>query len=625
MISYLQAIILFVICIVSAISIGSALLKVFGSSRELDRVERIFFSFALGMAFLSFLVFALGLLHKLFLAWLVPIIAAALLLSIKSTPPAIKTLFFLAIRAGRYARNKFELFLLILVMITLALTFVGALAPEKGNDSLVYHLADAKYFAQHHEVVFIPYTSNSIWPYFMEMLFTLGMLFNNIPLAKLFHFAMALFLGIGVYGFGRRYLNRDIGFLGMTIFFLTPAVFTQATCTYIDLGWALYTFASFYALYLWNFSGKKGLLILSAVLSGIAADTKYVALVIPVIIGLILIIMGLRGGNKNKPMTIMKSLFLFGIVAGVVVLPYYARPYLYTGNPFYPFYAKYIAESGWYNPSNFGLPRNFVNLFITPWFLTYHPYLFGGGENQPGPLYLAFLPGLLFIRKKDRTVNMLIVFASLFYLLWFFAFPVARYILPVIPFLALLVGYLLWNIKGGFKSFLNGAFAAFIVINFSLALYYSREEVLFFAKGAHVEDYLNSHDRSSAIYHYINTNTPPDSRILIINEIRTLYLDRDNIRENYYRIQDKYHVNTITEIIADLKKKAITHILYAESLHPLPPNEVAAYSQKAVSDNRLEKLIKGKDFVDKYLAQITEIEYNADPSQRTRYVLYKLR
>lgn len=625
MIPYLQAIILFVVCMVSAISIGSALLGAFGSSKRLDQIERTFFSFALGMAFLSFLVFALGLLHKLFLAWLVPIIAATLLLSIKSAIPVIKDLISLVIRSSRSSRNRFEFFLLVLVMIVLALTFIGALTPEKGNDSLVYHLADAKYFAQHHEVVFIPYTSNSIWPYFMEMLFTLGMMFNNIPLAKLFHLAMALFLGIGAYGFGRRYLNRDIGFLGMTIFFLTPAVFTQATCTYIDLGWALYTFASFYALYLWNFNGKKGLLILSAVLSGIAADTKYVALVIPAIIGLILIIMGLRGGNKNKPIVIVKNFLLFGAVAGVVILPYYVRPYLYTGNPFYPFYAKYIAEGGWYNPSNFGLPRNFVNLFITPWFLTYHPYLFGGGENQPGPLYLAFLPGLLLIRKKDRTTTMLIIFAFLFYLLWFFAFPVARYILPVIPFLALLVGYILWNAEGGLKRLLNGAFAAFIMINFSLALYYSREEVLFFAKGAHVEDYLDDHDRSSAMYHYINTNTSPDSKILIINEIRTLYLDRNNIRENYYRIQDKYHVKAVPEIIADLKKKAITHILYAESLHPLPPSEAAAYSQKAVSDNRLEKLIKGKDFVDKYLAQITEIEYNADPSQRTRYVLYKLR
>lgn len=620
---YLKAIILFGLCSMGALTIGCAILKFFNFSKTIGRIEEIVFSFALGMAFLSFLVFFLGLFHALFLAWLIPIVAIVFLISLRNGWQAVGNIFSIPCRATEIARGKFEAFLCILIVIVLTITFIGAMAPEKGNDSLVYHLADAKYFACHHEVVFIPYTSNSIWPYFMEMLFTLGMMFNNVPLAKLFHFAMALFLGIAVYAFGKRYFNRNMAFIGAAVFFLTPAVFTQATYTYIDLGWALYTFLSFYALYLWNFTDRKGLLILSAVLSGIAADTKYVALIIPAIIALMLIVMGFR--QRKALGVIMKNLFIFGAVAALVAIPYYARPYLYTGNPFYPFYAKYIAESGWYNPSNFGLPRNLLNVFVTPWFLTYHPYLFGGGENQPGSVYLAFLPGISLIRKRDRPVNTLISFACVFYLLWFFAFPVARYTLPLMPFLALLVGYLIWSFEGWLKGFLKGAFIVFMSLNFILALYYSREEVLFFAKGARVDDYLRVYDRSSAIYQYINKNTPPDSNILIINEIRTMYLDRDNMRDNYYRVKDMYQLKTASEIVDDLKRKGVTHILYAESLHSLSQTEAAAYPQKTVPDNRLERLIKGKDFVDKYLAEVTEIEYNADPSQRTRYMLYKLK
>ena len=70
----------------------------------------------------------------------------------------------------------------------------------------------------------------------------------------------------------------------------------------------------------------------------------------------------------------------------------------------------------------------------------------------------------------------------------------------------------------------------------------------FFLRGANEDRYLAKQDRSSAVYQYINKHTPPTSKILIIGELRTLYLDRENIREIYYRIYDKYHLKDIIEM-----------------------------------------------------------------------------
>jgi hypothetical protein len=124
-------------------------------------------------------------------------------------------------------------------------------------------------------------------------------------------------------------------------------------------------------------------------------------------------------------------------------------------------------------------------------------------------------------------------------------------------------------------------FSVFLVLNFGLCIYYNREELAFFPNGANVEDYLATQDRSSKISQYINKNTPPTSKILLVNEIRNFYLNRSHIRELYYRIYDKYQLKEIDAIIDDLEIKGITHILYAESR-----NNVAEDMPIAGQDNR---------------------------------------
>ena len=618
----IKTLILFTLFISVALVIGYRLLRVFDFQKVLNRIETIVFSFALGLGFISFLVFFLGLLHILFLKLVILILILTTLVSSKSAYSFIKSNLLLSYDFKILYSSKLRILLTVLVSLSLLMTLIGAVAPAKGNDALVYHLSDAKYFAQHHMVTFIPYTSTSIWPYFMQMFFTLGMLFDNPLLAKLFHYAMALFGGFAVYSFGRRYINREVASLAAAIFYLTPGVFTQATYAYIDVGWAFYTFIGFYAILLRDSSSERRLLIFAGVMCGIAADTKYIGLITPVAIGLILIIKGFLHRENYKDLT--NSFTLFTITVLVVIFPYYIRPYLYTGNPLYPFYVKYIGESGWYVPSGFGMDRNLINLIVSPWYLTYYPgKTFGGNESQLGPIFLAFLPALFFLRRKGKPILLISIFVGIFYCLWFFKFPAARYILPIIPFLALLSGYIVWAIDNRSKYFgylIKTVFSIFLVLNFGLCIYYNREELAFFLKGANVEGYLAKQDRSSKIFQYINKNTPPTSKILLVNEIRDFYLDRNHIRELYYRIYDKYQLKEIDAIIDDLEIKGITHILYAKSR-----NNVVSDIPKSGQDNRFSVLIKNKKFINEYLNEVVEMDYDFDPLQKKRYKLYSLK
>ena len=129
-----------------------------------------------------------------------------------------------------------------------------------------------------------------------------------------------------------------------------------------------------------------------------------------------------------------------------------------------------------------------------------------------------------------------------------------------------------------------------------------------------MEDYLAKQDRSSKIFQYINKNTPPTSKILLVNEIRTFYLNRENIRDLYYRVYDKYHLNGVDKIIKDIKAKGITHVLYAESAN--------RQVKEKHTGNRLSELVNNEYFVRKYLDEIEVVKYDIDSTQETRYVLY---
>ena len=613
---------LFTLFVSVALIIGYRLLIVLNITKTLHRIEAVVFSFALGMGFISFLVFFLGLLHILSLKWMLLALILSALVSSRSAYSFVKTNRLLSYDFKFICSSKLRIFLTVLVSLSLLMTLIGAVAPAKGNDALIYHLSDARYFAQHHLVTFIPYTSHSIWPYFVEMLFTLAMLFDNPLLAKLFHFSMAISGILAIYAFGRRYINREVAFLAAAIFFLTPGVYTQATYAYVDIGWAFYTFMGFYAIMLRGSSPEIRWLVCAGVMCGIAADTKYIGLITPVIIGLILIINGFLHKENYKDLT--KSFGLFTVIVVIIIFPYYFRSYLCTGNPLYPFYVKYIGESGWYKPAGFGMDKNLINFIVSPWFLTFYPgKTFGGNESQLGPLFLAFLPALLFLWKKGKPILLIGIFACMFYFFWFFKFPAVRYILPVIPFLALLSGYIIWAIHSRNKYFgylVKTVFSIFLVLNFGLCIYYNREELAFFSNGANVEDYLATQDRSSKISQYINKNTPPTSKILLVNEIRNFYLDRSHIRELYYRVNDKYQLKEVDAIIDDLEVKGITHILYAESR-----NNVVDDIPIADKDNRFSVLIKDRKFVNEYLNEIVEVDYDFDPLQKTRYILYSLR
>ena len=136
----IKTLILFTLFVSVALIVGYRLLIVFNVTKTLHRIEMVIFSFALGLGFISFLVFFLGLLHILFLKWVLLVLILATLISLKDAYSFVKTNLLLSYDFEFIYSSKLRIFLTVLVSLSLLMTLIGAVAPAKGNDALVYHL-----------------------------------------------------------------------------------------------------------------------------------------------------------------------------------------------------------------------------------------------------------------------------------------------------------------------------------------------------------------------------------------------------------------------------------------------------------------------------------------------------
>ncbi len=190
--------------------------------------ERLIFAFALGYGGLAYATFALGLLGLLyapiFLALLLLFAAlgfGSLLATMREAAPTLRH----AVASLRYLPN---LFLALIVLVSVAAALIKALAPPATQDDMMYHLALPARYVQQHAVVFYPDSSYSLFPQVMEMIYTIGLLFGSDRLAVLFAFAMAMVGPAAAALFAKRYLGdgkgiwRALPLLTAALFLTTP-------------------------------------------------------------------------------------------------------------------------------------------------------------------------------------------------------------------------------------------------------------------------------------------------------------------------------------------------------------------------------------------------------------------
>jgi hypothetical protein len=455
--------------------------------------------------------------------------------------------------------RKRHWFLLVIYIFILATTCIRALAPEIGNDALAYHLAHPKVFVDLHSIVAIPYTRESLWPYFTEMLFTLGLLLQGAVLAKLFSFVSAVMLSLAVYSFAKEKYGRDIGLFSCIIFFSTPAIFTQAGYAYIDIMLALYSFMSLFFLFKWLDFGKYRNIFLSGLFCGACLSIKYLGLFIFIAISSIFLFQLFVARDKRL---LLKSYAVFSFVVFFVSAIWYLRSYLITGNPVYPFLHQYF-KNGWNEAASIltGTGKNLISFILVPWRITMYPQFFDG--EQVGGIYLLLLPFILLSRCiKDIKIQAIMVFVFVYSLLWFLSSQILRFLFPVLPLLAIFSSLALFNILKNIKIryFTLIVFSGFLIFNTFISIYHTKN-CLKVVIGLEKEgEYLSKRERSYVMAEYINRNIAKTSKILSF-EPRIFYINRNVIYSGSYLEEENLKYAGLGDLVKVLKKNGFDYVL----------------------------------------------------------------
>ncbi len=393
-------------------------------------VTRFVLSTGIGLGLLSLLVLGLGL-----VGLLQPVVAWGLTLVLGVLLWRYLWASLNDLRAVRLPRpgDGFQRWLAVYGGVSLLLTFLLALAPPTGWDTLVYHLTGPRFFVEAGRIVHpidLPYLG---FPQLGEMQFTLGLLLVGEGVAPLFHFGYGLLALVVTALLARRAFGENVAWMSVALLLSVPTLLSLMTRAYVDATLLFYATAAFYTFLRWRDSWTqgdtatgRGWLTVMGLFCGFCGWVKYTSVVIPVALGLSLAWVSRRDGFR----VIAGRLSWVALVAGAVVLPGLVENVLTTGNPVYPFFFSngvYWDEwrGWWYDRPGTGL------MATAPWRLLTAPLeatvLGTEGtvlyEATIGPLLLPSAVLLLFVwrslkREECAVVGHLLLFFGVNYILW---------------------------------------------------------------------------------------------------------------------------------------------------------------------------------------------------------------
>ncbi len=464
---------------------------------------------------------------------------------------------------------------LLLTAIAL-IAFVACFVPPAAHewDALSYHLAAPKVYIEHHRILLLPTDHHSNFPFTMEMLFTVGLLFQGYAMADLVHFATGVLTVAAIIAVGRRRLGDRAAILAAVAFSLTPIVIWEAGAAYIELGMALFVLTSVGAaleyLHLWTTPhpltpsplhpltpSPSRWLVLSACLMGFALSVKALALVPFVLLAGALLL-------RSVP---PRAIGVYVAVAVLVGSPFYVKSWVMTGNPVYPFAYRLFPHSKYWNAElaatyqteqvGFGqsgqrtgvsedasqkraeyappsLRDRIMTLIEVPFDLVAVPRIFynyndPGVHAQLGFLFLSLPMLALVVPRLPREAVLSGLMALAWFLVWSQSMQYVRYLIPLLP-LALLCG-------GSAAARLS---AASRVVGLALVVaVLAQAAVCFAAFGTSLpeqiaratnpeerEQYLQRQVNVYQTEQWVNSHAAPSEGVVLFEETRGFYLDR---------------------------------------------------------------------------------------------------
>ena len=537
--------------LVSWLGLGSVLYRFVDNATEDNNSETIYLTLSIGIGAAAWSVvwFLLGIVH------LYSSLTAIICLIVGLFVALFGVFHYVVIQRRLPERpSGSPALLLLLIAIPTLLSFLASLAPPISKDSLLYHFAVPKAFVAQHSNAFIDGNIASYLALGTEIHSVWAMLIGNLlsPRAGEAAAGVTVFLFfplllLVVYGWSREIGISRIWALIATLMVVTiPTAYHVASSGYIDIALTLFVTLAVYALTRWWIEQTTAWVILTAIFLGAALSIKLTSIFV---IGAFALIILLRARNAENAGKVVIGGFAALLLAGVIASPWYIRTWTATGSPVFPFYMSIWPgkANGWdversnlfqgMNSQYGGADTNKLNYLIAPVRVSVAAQP-EQPENYDGVLGVAFLIGLPLLIwalwKFDLPVGAKIGagVAGIMFLFWLFSSQQLRYLLPIMPVLAIAIAASAEAIGAKISPLRTVAQYAFIAAAIcgllTTAAWFCQKAPLRVTLGGESRDqYLTRNLDYYPFYQALNTDTAADAKVWLINMRRDTYnIDR---------------------------------------------------------------------------------------------------
>lgn len=454
---------------------------------------------------------------------------------------------------------SFDKIVLALIAVPIVLAFIASLAPPTAKDTLLYHFAVPKAFIAQGSNAFIEGNIASYLALGTEMHSVWAMLLGGLVSPRAAEAAAGatiwMFFSLllaAIFGWAREIgISRRWALIAVLMVATVPTAYHVAASAYIDLALALFATLAVYALTRWWKTLELGWLIFVAIFLGAALSAKLTTIFIIAAFALI-ILLRVRKAKTSEPEELIKVLvtgFSALILAGLIASPWYLRTWQQTDSPVFPFYMSiWPGEApGWDEErsnlfqamnSQYGRVTNTsADYLLAPWNVSVvaqpeDARLFDG---VLGVTFLIGLPLLVFaLWKFDLPVEVKIGsgVAAIVFLFWLFSSQQLRYLLPILPVLAIGIAAAVEKIAEKRTPLYMAAkysisVAAICGLLTSAAWFLQKAPLRVVLGGETRDQYLTRNLDYYPYYQALNTTTAPDAKVWLINMRRDTYnLDR---------------------------------------------------------------------------------------------------
>jgi 4-amino-4-deoxy-L-arabinose transferase and related glycosyltransferases of PMT family len=455
--------------------------------------------------------------------------------------------------------GAFDKALLLLIAIPTGLAFIAALAPPTAKDTLLYHFAVPKAFIAQGSNAFVEGNIASYLALGTEMhtvwAMLLGGLFSERAGEAAGGAVIWLFLPVllmAIFGWARELrVDRRWSLVAVLIVATVPTVYHVSASAYIDVALAVFVTLAVYSLTRWWQTLENGWLIFVAIFLGAALSAKLTTLFVIAAFALV-VLLRLRKAQENEPDKVSKVAglgFAALLLAGIIASPWYLRTWVETGSPVFPFYMSVWPGQapGWdvdrsnlfqlMNSQYGGAAKSPIDYLAAPWNLSVNaqPELAVNFDGVLGVAFLLGLPILVFgLWKFDLPVEAKIGVgvAVIMFLFWLFSSQQLRYLLPILPLIAIAVAVAISRMAEKETALSVASQYAFAVagtagIIVSLAWFLQKAPVRVVLGGETKDKYLARNIDYYPYYQTLNTETEPEAKVWLINMRRDTYnLDR---------------------------------------------------------------------------------------------------